>query len=197
MPSKARDLLEKEKVNGEKRVLSSGVEVLVKPFPGGLWEKIQARAKRDFPDPTPPKKEIDTFGGKETVDDLNDADYLTARRQAELERTNLLGEAVLDICIEVDMSKYEAQIKRLELYTDPYPDDPEDRRVRFLQEYVVRSEGDWGFIFASAIEQVQATDPEVSERIESFRDKVSRPVDTNGKTPSPDEIVGVDVQPAV
>lgn len=194
--TKARELLQ-QKEQGEKRVMTSGVEVLVRPFPSGLWEKINQRALKDYPEPVPPKKIIEVLDGTEEIDNLTDPDYLAEKQKATNQRNSFLGEAILDLCVEVDMALWEKEVKKIEKYSESYPTDPEERRLRFLEEYAVRSAGDWQFIFASAIEQTQATEPEVAERIDSFRDKVAQPA-TNGATPSGlDEVKRLDIQPAI
>lgn len=197
MASKARELVEKEKQSGESRVMSSGVEIIVRPFPGGLWEKINARARRDFPDPVPPKKTIEVLGGTEEVDDYSDADYLEKKRLSELGRNNFLGEAILDLCVDLDMSKWQSRIKRIEMRSELYPEDEDDRRVRFLSEYAIRSAGDWQFVFASAVEQTQTTDPEVLERIDSFQRQVERNQTNGASSSSVEEVERLDIQPVI
>lgn len=194
--TKARELLQ-QKEQGERRVMTSGVEVLVRPFPSGLWEKINQRALKDFPEPIIPKKTIEVLGGTEEVDDLNNPEYLVQKQKVTNQRNNFLGEAILDLCVEVDLEKWEKEIKRIERYSDPYPTDLDERRLRFLSDYAIRSAGDWQFVFASAIEQAQATEPEVAERIDSFQHKVAQS-GSNGAAPSGiDEVKRLDLQPAV
>lgn len=194
--TKARELLQ-QKEQGERRVMTSGVEVLVRPFPSGLWEKINQRALKDFPEPTIPKKTIEVLGGTEEVDDLNNPEYLAQKQKVTNQRNNFLGEAILDLCVEVDMEKWEKEIKKIERYSDPYPTDPDERRLRFLSDYAIRSAGDWQFVFASAIEQAQATEPEVAERIDSFQHKVAQSANNGATPPGTNEVKRLDVQPAV
>lgn len=191
MPTKAREILENK--NGEIRLMSSGVTIKVTPFPSGMWSKINARCQRDFPDPPIPKKTINVLGGTEEVDDLENSSYKEAKQVTDNKRNNFLGESVLDICVEVDMDQWESKIKRIEQRTEPYPEDPDDRRVRFLSEYAIRSAGDWQFVFASALEQTQVTDQEVSERINNFQRKVARSTDNGVEAPGVDEVKRVDV----
>lgn len=199
MASKVRDALEKQ-VSGESRVCSSGVKIWVRPLPAILLRRLETKISRDNPDPTPPKKTIDVLGGTEEIDDVNNPDYLEQQRLVNLKKIELQGEAILDFCVDVEggIEAYADVIARIEKRTDEkYPVDPDERRMQFLSEYVIRSGVDWQFVFASAVEQTQATDPEVSERMDSFRDKVARP-ETNGATPSgADAVKRLDLQPTL
>jgi hypothetical protein len=199
MVSKVRDALEKQ-TSGESRVCSSGVKIWVRPLPAILLRRLETKISRDNPDPTPPKKTIDVLGGTEEIDDVNNPDYLEQQRLVNLKKIELQGEAILDFCVDVEggIEAYADVIARIEKRTDEkYPVDPDERRMQFLSEYVIRSGVDWQFVFASAVEQTQATDPEVSERMDSFRDKVARP-ETNGAAPSgADAVKRLDLQPTL
>lgn len=192
--TKARELLNEKQV-GETYTLSSGVTVQVVPFPAGLWEKINRKALHDFPDPEPPKKEITVVDGTEEVDDLLDPDYVSAKAEAERQRSNLLGEAIIDLCIQVDLSQYEAKIKHLEKYDlEPYPEDNEEKRVRFLIDYALRTRGDYETVMVSATTQMTISDPEVAERLKSFQREMEGTTD-NGNSPSGSvEVERVEVQ---
>jgi len=199
MASKAREALEKQ-TSGESHLCSSGVTIWVRPIPALLLRRLEAKIQKDFPDPIPPKKTITVLGGTEEVDDLNNPEYIEAKNVANIKRIELQGEAILDFCVDIEggVAAYASTIARIEKHTDEkYPADLEERRIQFLTEYVIRNGSDWGFVFASAIEQTQVTDPEVSDRMNSFRDKVAQPK-TNGTAPSGvDEVVGLDLQPAI
>lgn len=164
------------------------------PFPAGLWERIHARAARDFPDPVPPKKTITVLGGVEEVDDLAQPDYVEAVRLANARRSNLLGEAVVDLCLQLDLEKWESEIKRIEKYTEPYPTDPDERRMRFLTDYALRTAGDYEAVMTIAVTQMTVTDPEVSERINSFQRQVAQSTGNGTAAPGADEVVRLDVQ---
>lgn len=189
--SKARELIKSE--SGEEVCLSSGVVVRVVPFPAGLWERINEKALKQFPEPIPPKKTIKVVDGTEEVDDLSNPEYLTAKSESESARSNLLGEAVIDLCIKLSLTEWEEQIKRMEKYTEPYPPDPEDRRVRFLTDYALRSKGDYEKIMVSAITQMAIGDKDIGERLSNFRSEMARATD-NGSTPSgATEVVRLDI----
>src|SRR3990172_10045886 len=97
---------EAQKFIGESKTLSSGVTVTVIPFPPGLLQRINS----DHPDPEPPKKTIEVLGGTEEVDNLKDEDYLTEKESVTTQRNSLLGEAVIELCVEVDLKPYTKEI---------------------------------------------------------------------------------------
>ena len=169
----------KAKFIGESKTLSSGVTVTVIPFPMGLLQRINT----DNPDPVPPKKTIEVLGGTEEVDNLKDKDYLEGVQLATNKRNSLLGEAVIELCVEIDLSKYTKEIKTLEKFTSPYPVDLDERRMRFLMEYAFRTKGDYEWAMGSAIAQIAISDEEVQERIATFQSDLSRPA-TNGASTS-------------
>lgn len=155
---------------GESKTLSSGVTVIVIPFPPGLLQRINS----DHPDPVPPKKTIKVLDGTEEVDNLKDEGYILAKEEVTRERNSLLGEAVIELCVEVDLGKYASQIKKLEKYTSTYPDDIDERRMRFLQEFALRTRGDYEVVITSAITQIAISDQEVQERIATFQSDLQR-----------------------
>lgn len=189
--SKAREIVKPEL--GEQHCLSSGVVVTVVPFPAGLWEKINTRAMREFPDPIPPKRQIKVVDGTEEIDDLENPEYVAKKAEAEAARSNLLGEAVIDLCIKLPLADWESQISRMERYTEPYPTDPDDRRVRFLTDYALRSKGDYEHIMVSAITQMAIGDKEIGERLTNFRDTLAQSADNGAGTSSAAEVVRMDV----
>jgi len=155
---------------GESKSLSGGVTVTVIPFPPGRLQRINS----DHPDPVPPKKTIKVLDGTEEVDDLKDADYLAKKDEITTQRNSLLGEAVIELCVELDLAKYAKEITKLERFTSPYPDDTDERRMRFLQEYALRTRGDYEVVITSAITQIAISDEEVAERIASFQTDMAR-----------------------
>lgn len=164
---------------GEEVTLSSGVMVRVMPIPPGLIQQIQ----RDYPDEKPPKKTITVLGGTEEVDNLDDPEYKARQAAIERERNGKLGEAVVEFCLECDLDKYASTIKRLEKIVSAFPTDPDERRIRFLYEYALRTVGDYSITQAVAIEQISFTDEEVKERISSFQSDLARAT-ANGTAPS-------------
>lgn len=175
---------------GESKTLSSGVTVTVIPFPPGLLQRINS----DHPDPIPPKKTIKVLDGVEEIDNLKDEGYILQKEEVTRERNSLLGEAVIELCAEVDLTKYASQITKLEKYTSPYPDDLDERRMRFLQEYALRTRGDYEVVITSAITQIAISDEEVAERIKSFQSELSRPATNGAKAPGAHEAVTLEVE---
>lgn len=175
---------------GESKTLSSGVTVTVIPFPPGLLQRINS----DHPDPMPPKKTIKVLDGTEEVDNLKDEGYILAKEEVTRERNSLLGEAVIELCVEVDLGKYASQIKKLEKYTSPYPDDLDERRMRFLQEYALRTRGDYEVVITSAITQIAISDEEVQERIATFQSDLSRPATNGAKASGAHESLPLEVE---
>jgi hypothetical protein len=164
--------------DGERRemTLDSGVKVRYGPFPSGLYFDIMARALDEHPDPEPPMKEIKVVDGTEEVEDPDDPDYQQKLKVARLARYNLLGEAALDLCVEVvgGLEQYEPVIERIgkKYATDPAPDDPDDRKVWFLSKYGMSTRRDWDLIRKiQSFSQVE--DEEVRRRVEFFRGDVA------------------------
>lgn len=181
----------------QEKTLSSGVTVRVLPFPAGLWDKINSQIQADFPDPVPPKKTINVLGGTEEVDDLENPEYKQKALEAKTARDNasgkIIGEATLDLCVLVDLAPYEGAIKRLEKYTDKFPSDPDERRIRFLTEYAMRSRGDYEAVTFSAVTQMAIGDKEVAERVSSFQDNVARTEHSGNGASSLNEVIGLEV----
>jgi len=175
---------------GESKTLSSGVTVTVIPFPPGLLQRINS----DHPDPVPPKKIIEVLGGTEEVDNLKDEAYVLEREAVTTQRNSLLGEAVIELCVELDLAKYAKEITKLERFTSPYPDDTDERRMRFLQEYALRTRGDYEVVITSAITQIAISDEEVAERIATFQTDMARSSPNGHKAPGADEVKRVAVE---
>lgn len=188
--AKAREAKLETKFIGESKTLSSGVTVTVIPFPMGLLQRINS----DNPDPIPPKKTIKVLDGTEEVDNLKDEGYLAELDEVTKKRNSLLGEAVLELSVEVDLDKYAKEIKTLEKFTSPYPDDPDERRMRFLMEYAFRTKGDYEWAMGSAITQISISDEEVQERIATFQSELSRPATNGAKAPGAHEAVTLEVE---
>lgn len=181
----------------QEKTLSSGVTVRVLPFPAGLWDKINSQIQTEYPDPVPPKKTINVLGGTEEVDDLDDPEHKRKALEAKTARDNasgkVIGEATLDLCVQVDLAPYESAIKRLEKYTDKFPSDPDERRIRFLTEYAMRSRGDYEAVTFSAVTQMAIGDKEVAERVSSFQDNVARSEPSGNGTSGTDEVKRLEV----
>lgn len=193
---KARELLENG--NGpEEKTLSSGVVVSIAAFPVGLFEDLNVKSIELYPDPPPPKKTIKTLGGDEEIDNLDDPDYLAEVRKVKNQRGALISEAVLDICVQLDLTPWESTIRRLEKYAPKFSDDPEERRLEFLTRYALRGKSDYTLVVTSAMAQMIADDAEVAKRLESFRDQVEGAAASDNETPSAPEGERVEVQQEV
>lgn len=187
--SKTRGLLKHEL---EELTLDSGVVVHIAPFPAGLYQAIANKATRLHPMPSPPMKEVQTVTGPESVEDLDNPEYLAAKQAAETARNTLLGEAVLDMCVQVDMAEHEDELRRLAKYAD-LSDDSDERRLAFLQMYALRTVRDYQRVMASATAQTLVSDPEVAERLASFQRPLERPEGGNSQAPGADEGIRMEV----
>lgn len=163
---------------------SSGVTVVVSPFPADLWNDIQAKALEDYPDPEPPTITIETVGDTtEETEDYDDPEYVAAMEEAQNARNSFIGEAILDLCVDVDLDAYQDKVNRLSKYTD-IPDDPDDRRITFLTKFVLRNRADYERVMVSATTQMAVSDPEVVERLNFFRGEMARKAPGEAEAPS-------------
>lgn len=182
--SKAKDRLNP---GPEEIQTSSGVTVVVSPFPADLWNDVQAKALRDNPDPEPPVVIIETAGKEgdntEQVEDFDDPEYQLALAEAQNERNSFIGEAILDLCVDVDMGANEDKIRRLTKYTE-LPEDQDDKRITFLMKYVLRNRADYERVMVSATTQMAVSDPEVVERLNFFRSEMARKTAGEAETSS-------------
>lgn len=188
--TRARELLGQ---SGEDLTLSSGVTVHVVPFPADLNKSISAYAFKQFPDPTPPKKQVAVVDGTEEVDDLDNAEYLAEKARAEAGRSKIISEAFIDLSVNVDLAKYEADIKRIERYTGAYPEDPTERKLKFLTEFAIRTVTDYQAISFSVMQQTGISEEDVAERLDLFRSEVARPEDKQTAPPGPAKNKRLDV----
>lgn len=179
-----------KKIDGKEVILSSGVVINVT----ALAPKFLTRLQEDHPDPVPPKKSIDTLGGKEEVDNLTDPEYLEQKREVDTRRNTILLEAIIELCVSCDLSKYEGMIKRLEKFTSPFPADPDERRIRFLYEYALKTQLDYINIQATAIEEISVSEEEVRERMNSFQSNMAWSTANRSQASGVNEVVGVAVE---
>jgi len=182
-------------------VLSSGVKVKILPFPARLWEKIHERVLREFTEVKPPKKTINVLGGTEEVDDLKDLEYLATKNETDKQRnaqqSKLIGEATLDLCVEVDVRPYEAELKRIAVYSgDTLPTEATELKIYFLESFALRSRGDYERVVSMAAGLMAVGDAEVAERINSFRDNLAQSTPNGTHAPGADEIQRVEVEQA-
>ena len=153
--------------------LPGGVEIIVRPFPAGLFPELQAKAIDTYPDPEMPKKTIDVLDGTEEVDNPDDEEYQQARRMAEAQRYTMMAEAALDLCCEVDMERYEREVKKLGKYAN-LSDDADERQLQFLEMYALRTPSCQERVVMSAITQTVIGSPEVARRLAFFQRQVAR-----------------------
>jgi hypothetical protein len=185
----------------KEEVLSSGVKVKILPFPARLWEKIHERVLREFPEVKPPKKTINVLGGTEEIDDLKAPDYLVTKievdRQRNAQQSKLVGEATLDLCVEVDPTPYLPELKRAAVYGgEIIPSDETELKIYFLETFALRSRGDYERVISMAAALMAVGDAEVAERINSFRDNLAQPTPNGTDAPGADEIQRVEVEQA-
>lgn len=186
----------------QETTLSSGVTVRFTTFPLRLYQKIMAQAEEKYPTPKPPKKKIKTLTGDEVVDNLTEPKYVAKAKAIQDERNQYTGErigtAALELCIQVDLPSYEELITRLEkLSGEIFPENPYERKAKFLSDYALGSLGDWEIATAIPLAMMGIRDKEVAERIDSFRGDVARS-ETNGtQASSADAIKWVDVEQSV
>lgn len=190
---KARELL-KNGTEPEEITLSSGVVVSVTAFPVGLFEDLNIKGLELYPDPVPPKKAVATLGGDEMVDDLKNPAYISKKNEAANNRNNLLAEAILDLCVQVDLTPWESVIKKLEKYSPAFSSDADERKLEFLTRYALRGKPDYEVVTVSAMAQMIADDAEVAKRLESFRDQMERATASNNETPGAPEGQRVEAQ---
>jgi len=170
--------------------LSSGVTVLYGPFPHGLYFDVMGRALEEHPDPEPPTREIEVVDGTEEVEDLDDPAYRAALEKARLARWNLLGEAALEMCVEVKggLGPWEPVIQRIadKFSSDPLPEDPIGRKAWFLAKFAMRTRDDWKLI--GKIQRFsQIDDEEVRRKAEQFPGDVAGPEGDGADAPGPAE----------
>ncbi|MHC4710893.1 MAG: hypothetical protein ACYTA3_10890 [Planctomycetota bacterium] len=179
--SKARKLIEEEL--SSELTLSSGVAVTILPFPSQLYPKLNARALAEHPDPEPPMKTVEVVDGTEEVPDEENEEYQEALREARNARQSLLLEAILDFCVEVDMDQWGDELARLERYVGEMPKDPVDRKIEFLNQFAMRTRGDYELVATTATAQMMAGSPEVAERLKSFRGEMAQPAGDDADAP--------------
>jgi NADH:ubiquinone oxidoreductase subunit E len=182
--SKARKLIEEEL--SSELTLSSGVAVTILPFPSQLYPKLNARALAEHPDPEPPMKTVEVVDGTEEVPDEENEEYQEALREARNARQSLLLEAILDFCVEVDMDQWGDELARLERYVGEMPEDPVDRKIEFLNQFAMRTRGDYELVATTATAQMMAGSPEVAERLKSFRGEMAQPAGDDADAPGVD-----------
>lgn len=179
----------------EEIVPSSGIPVKVTAFPAALWTRINLRAHEEFPDPDPPQKTIKVLNGTEEVDDLTDPDYVAKKQEAENNRGRILGEAIIDLCVHLEVDKYKDLIKRLEKHIgDKYPKDEDDRRVMFITEYVLKNGSDYDKVTWSAISQMMITDKEVADRVKFHGGEMARSTSSDPDAPGSNAVQQLELE---
>lgn len=179
--TKARELL---KLDGD-ITLSSGVTVHIVPFPADLMKDIDAYAFAQFPDPDPPKKTIKVVDGEELVDDLDNEEYKAEKDKAEAGRKKIVFDAFLDECVLVELELYERDIKRIEKYTGPFPEDQSERKLKFLTKFAMRTVDDFKIVGNTVMRISGVNEERIATRRESFRPEMARPETNEAEASSP------------
>jgi hypothetical protein len=191
--SEGRDLLQE---GPEEITLSSGVTVVVSPFPTGMHNNLQAKLLDEHPDPKPPKKTIEVVDGTEEVDDLNDPNYLQELAKARRKRNDIFAEAVIEFSVRVkDMDEWADTVQRLESYLGKRPKNLSECQLWFLSNYGFRTKADYQRVVTSALSQALIEDKEVARRLETFQGDVARSTDNGAGPPGTDDDERVEVQP--
>lgn len=178
---------------------SSGITCGILPFPALIFEKLQRLAIKKFPEPKAPKKKIKVVDGEETVDDVTNEKYLAKKNKAENERNRWLSERMLNIalrdCILLDLDEYEPVIKQLENdLGEPYPEDPIERRLEFVRDYVFRSASDFVSIVKLTQELMTVSQEEVSAQVDDiFPGEMAQSGNNGAETPGPVEVESLEV----
>jgi hypothetical protein len=136
---------------------SSGVTVKLVPLAPGLHKMIVQKTLTDFPDPEPPG------------DGEDRAPYIQALKDARRQRASQVGEAILELCVSVDLEAWEPTIATLERVTGPFPEDPFDRKLTFLTGYALRTAGDYDLTMVGIARLAMRRDPELAAEIENLQ----------------------------
>lgn len=183
-----------ERSDWKEMTLSSGVRIRYGPFPLGLYWDIMARALDEHPEPEPPKKTIAVLNGTEEVDDLEDPEYKKDLNAARAAQHTLLGEAVLEFCVEIADDDWERKCDRIaaKYVKEPPPEDPDEKRIWYLSRYAFRTKQDW-LVVAKVQAFSQIEDEEVRKRAEFFRGDVEGDAGDEADAPGPSEEQRVEV----
>lgn len=175
--------------------LSSGVEVRVLPFSASLFDNIQRQGLSKYPDPTPPKKIIKVVDGTEEIDDFKDPNYIKEKEEVESKRNSftgtLIGEATIDMCLQVDLKPWAKTIEKLKKYADDVPSDSDELRVYFLTNYALRGKADYERVTTTAIALMTIGDGEIEQRMDSFRHQMEQSTNNKIETSSFDADIRV------
>jgi len=144
----------------------------VAPFPVGLYNRLQIKSLEDFPDPEPPKKIIEVVDGTEETDDLDDPAYLAAVQEATRNRLARFAEAIVQVCVDIDLDEWKDDIKGIEKFAGEAPKNRGDLVAWFLENYGCRVSEDYAAITESAMRQTLISSKEVQQRVRFFRDDV-------------------------
>lgn len=187
-------------VEEERYTFSSGVEVVFRPFPLGLKDKIEKQAKERFTKPIPPKQEIEVADGKEVIDNEDDPDYLTALFEYDNEVKQYVAEKItyftMEFCVEIlDWEEvWKKKLPRIKHYIDfPEDGDEEDIKICFLESFAVTSERDYNACITIPLSLSLIDNSEVSKRIESFRSNMAGAESTEDEAPGFDGIKQVEI----
>lgn len=154
--------------------LSTGQKISVYPISLQLWQNIQER----FEPPPPPTREVDTVdGGTEEVPDPSDAEYQTM--VLELKRQSaatLLRLVTVQALPDIELPEDDGWVQMLQ-FIDPGWEPAENllqRKIEYLQYWLVRSRHDWETIIFTAISANALRKEDVDLAVRRFRDSFSR-----------------------
>jgi len=155
---------------GQKHIFSSGVEVVILPFPSLRMEKFQRQVNEKFPLPKMPKKTIKVLNGTELVDNPTNKKYQVQFKAVNANQEQWLSEKILNgclrDCIELDLSLYENEIAAIEEDNDePYPENPVQRKKEFLIDYVIRATADFKNLITIATSLMNISEAEVEKEL--------------------------------
>ena len=112
---------------------SSGIDVMVVPLPLLLLEKFDLAHQ----EPIPPQMEVEIAGGaKETVDDLEDPDYVEELADYEKTAVDDLMNLVVLFGMEFDMPDDDGWKHKLSLVGVPIPDGEDE--VSYAKCFIMR-----------------------------------------------------------
>jgi hypothetical protein len=182
---------------------ASGITVRVLPFPMIIYDRIQADMIEMFPDPIAPKKQIDTLGGKEEVDDTEDEGYKRELAEVNVSRNDYVArryiQTLLSLCLEIDIDAYKGELEKFLRYLGKsgldVPDNEYDLREEFLSQFVLRKRSDYRRVLSLALRQATITGEEVAARINSFQGDVEQPATDDAQASGADGAEQVEMEP--
>lgn len=183
---------------------AGNIVIRVLPFPMNIYDQIQIDMIEKFPDPVAPKKEVDTLGGKEEIEDTENKEYQQELIEVNASRGDYIArryiQTLLSLCLEIDADKYQSEIDKFKHYLSKsgqdVPDNEYDLTEEFLSQFVLRKRSHYRQVLQLALNQATITDEEVAARINSFQGDVEQSTSDDAETPSVDEAEQMEMEPA-